>query len=177
MFESFRITGPHGTRTFVCLVSPEQILINGWAWSVILFAIDMCMAFEVLGATLLKPIVKSNYKGLPSHIVKNIIRQVRYTACSSLLKGGGCVLIRWVSPHFSGYCGGVRTDWCVSAELLIEELFIIMLNPFPFFFLKSFFRFFLDWIISTLIARSSTRTLSQRISCSVFLRSMSKLYQ
>ena len=36
----------------------------------------MCMVFEVLGDTLLKPIVKSNYKGLPLHIVKSIIRQV-----------------------------------------------------------------------------------------------------
>ncbi len=37
---------------------------------------DMCMVFEVLGATLLKPIVKSNYKGMPLNTVKSIIRQV-----------------------------------------------------------------------------------------------------
>ena len=37
---------------------------------------DMCMVFEVLGHNLLKPIIQSNYKGLPLSGVKWIIRQV-----------------------------------------------------------------------------------------------------
>ena len=43
----------------------------------------MCMVFEVLGMTLLKPVVKSNYKGLPVPVVKNIIKQVNriYAVC------------------------------------------------------------------------------------------------
>ena len=41
------------------------------------------MVFEVLGMTLLKPVVKSNYKGLPVPVVKNIIKQVNriYAVC------------------------------------------------------------------------------------------------
>lgn len=38
---------------------------------------DMCMVFEVLGCHLLKPIVQSNYKGLPIYAVKSITKQVR----------------------------------------------------------------------------------------------------
>lgn len=36
----------------------------------------MCMVFEVLGHNLLKPIIQSNYRGLPLPAVKWIIRQV-----------------------------------------------------------------------------------------------------
>ena len=38
--------------------------------------VDMCMVFEVLGHNLLKPIIQSNYRGLPLMAVKWIIRQV-----------------------------------------------------------------------------------------------------
>lgn len=34
------------------------------------------MVFEVLGHNLLKPIIKSNYRGLPLYAVKGIIHQV-----------------------------------------------------------------------------------------------------
>ena len=36
----------------------------------------MCMVFEVLGHNLLKPIIQSNYKGLPIPAVKWITKQV-----------------------------------------------------------------------------------------------------
>ena len=36
----------------------------------------MCMVFEVLGQNLLKPIIKSNYRGLPLFAVQWITRQV-----------------------------------------------------------------------------------------------------
>jgi serine/threonine protein kinase len=51
LYESFRISGPHGNH--------------------------MVMVFEVLGVNLLKPIVKLNYKGLPIMAVKSITKQVR----------------------------------------------------------------------------------------------------
>nr|XP_002741614.1 PREDICTED: SRSF protein kinase 2-like [Saccoglossus kowalevskii] len=38
--------------------------------------VHVCMVFEVLGNNLLKPIIKSNYMGLPHLTVKNIIKQV-----------------------------------------------------------------------------------------------------
>jgi serine/threonine protein kinase len=50
LYESFRISGPHGNH--------------------------MVMVFEVLGVNLLKPIVKLNYKGLPIMAVKSITKQV-----------------------------------------------------------------------------------------------------
>lgn len=36
----------------------------------------MCMVFEVLGQNLLRPIIKSNYRGVPIHAVKWIMKQV-----------------------------------------------------------------------------------------------------
>ena len=42
---------------------------------------DVCMVFEVLGSTLLKPIVKSDYRGLPLSAVKQIIKQVLCCWC------------------------------------------------------------------------------------------------
>ena len=36
----------------------------------------MCMVFEVLGHNLLKPIIHSDYRGLPIHAVKWITKQV-----------------------------------------------------------------------------------------------------
>ena len=39
-------------------------------------AVDMCMVFEVLGHNLLKPIMRTNYKGLPIPAVKWITKQV-----------------------------------------------------------------------------------------------------
>jgi hypothetical protein len=36
----------------------------------------MCMVFEVLGHNLLKPIIQSNYRGLPIPAVKWITKQV-----------------------------------------------------------------------------------------------------
>lgn len=36
----------------------------------------MCMVFEVLGRNLLKPIIKSNYRGVPLYAVKCIMHQV-----------------------------------------------------------------------------------------------------
>lgn len=45
--------------------------------------IDMCMVFEVLGHNLLKPIIQTNYKGLPIPAVKWITKQVSST-CTSM---------------------------------------------------------------------------------------------
>lgn len=50
MHDSFKLSGPHGSH--------------------------MCMVFEVLGHNLLKPIIKSSYRGLPIPAVHRIIRQV-----------------------------------------------------------------------------------------------------
>ena len=85
MYESFRINGPHGTRILFSSFGYKNTLVVKFLkflykdlllnWS--LLTTDMCMVFEVLGMTLLKPIIRSNYRGLPISTVKKIIRQVK----------------------------------------------------------------------------------------------------
>ena len=64
MYESFRISGPHGSRMLISVIISYSNII------------DIVMVFEVLGVNLLKPIVKLNYKGLPLLVVKTITKQV-----------------------------------------------------------------------------------------------------
>ena len=48
----------------------------------------MCMVFEVLGHNLLKPIIQTNYRGLPVPAVKWITKQV---SCSTVMMSSPAV--------------------------------------------------------------------------------------
>ena len=122
MYDSFRISGPHGNRI---LSNPKRGRDGGnGIFFLISLLIDMVMVFEVLGCNLLKPIIKHNYKGLPPSFVKLVTKQVR----------PNCVLLHSSLPFLSPKvllgldylhteCGIIHTDikpenilFCVSDE-------------------------------------------------------------
>ena len=79
MYDSFKLFGPHGIRILLqpCILAGGGGGGGGCACScVALTAQDMVMVFEVLGSNLLRPIIRSNYKGISIPAVKWIVKQV-----------------------------------------------------------------------------------------------------